>query len=119
LGGGASVRAAAADVGLSKSQLHRLAQAYHLPRRAVQLTDEQRGTAERLIREGKLSGVQISRQVGCAPSTICVLRRQFLDAQARVRFRPRRLKTPQTCERGHQTYFDPCVICAGLAGRRP
>lgn len=111
------MRFAAERVGVSKSQAHRLAQAYHLPRRQVHLSDEQRGTAERLIREGKLSGAEISRAVGCARSTISTLRRQILDRQARVRFRPRRLKTPRTCERGHQTYFDPCVICEGLSKR--
>ena len=118
---GATVRSAAERVGISKSSAHRLAQMHAMHRRS-RLSEEQRGTIERLVREGKLSGAEISRLVGCGRSTVSLVRARVLDEQGP--FRPLRRKQPVVCARGHATYFEPCVICGaeglfdGEASRR-
>jgi hypothetical protein len=105
---GASIRAAAAEIGKPRSTLHRLAVARNVPRRRWHLSPE-------MVR-------QVNRSIDLEESLRVIARLHQIDAAGVSRRRKARLQArgepvrvaPYKCPRGHTTTLQPCVACQAM-----
>lgn len=105
---GQTLKTIAVAVGLSKSQVHRIAVAHNLSRREwPRLSVDQKELMNRLIDRDSLSLVAIARAVGCSYRTVWMARQTKHDARS-----PTRNTVARRCHCcGHLIVVQPCLVC--------